>query len=773
MTIFFEAKRATPRLTIIAAATIAAMLVSGGAEAQRATGRPNPGAVISPSAADQQARGLVRRMTLDEKIAMVNAAFGARAKVLRATETRIGAGHGFGVPRLGIPELFESDASLGVANGVDMRPGDVATALPSALATGATFDPAIAFSGGAMIGSEARAKGFNVLLAGGINLTRDPWGGRNFEYFGEDPWLSGTLGAEHIRGVESNGIISTAKHFVLNSQETGRTVLDAIMPEAALQESDLLAFRIVIERANPGSVMCSYNRVNGAYGCENAHLLTDILKRDWKFPGWVMSDWGAVHSTSKAAKAGLDQESGQELDEEVFFGPSLKKAVLGGDVPTARLDDMVRRIVRTMIVKGVMKSGETRSPIDYRVNADVAQKVAEAGSVLLRNAGAILPLSPAIQRIAIIGGHADKGVLSGGGSSGVRSVGGSPIDMPAPGGGLMQLVRRIYHASSPLNAIRAQAPNATISFVDGSDPAAAARAAHAADVAIVFAEQWRSEMVDVETLALPDRQDDLIAAVAAANPRTVVVLETGGPVLMPWIDRVAAVLETWYPGQRGGEAIAAILFGKVNPSGRLPITFPASEAQAPRPTIPGLAAVKQAAALAASKPQIDINSPDFKFDMTGGVEPFEVRYVEGADAGYRWYERSGQRPLFPFGYGLSYTQFRYSDLVVTGGRAPTVRFRVTNVGQRSGADVPQVYVAAAPHGGPAIKRLVGFRRVELAPGQSQDVTLPVDMRLVAGYDPTKRDWSLAEGSLPLTVGRYAGDVVLQGTLGVTARRLRP
>lgn len=734
------------------------------------------GAVAAVGVSDfdtERARALVSQMTLDEKVAMVNAAFGGRARTLRPDDKRVGAGHGFGVPRLGIPELFESDASLGIANGIDMRPGDAATALPSALATGASFDPSLAYRGGAMIGAEARSKGFNVLLAGGVNLVRDPWGGRAFEYLGEDSWHSGVMGGAHIAGVQSNRIISTIKHFALNPQESGRAVANAVIPEDALRESDLLAFEIAIERGRPGSVMCSYNKVNGDYACENANLLNDVLKRDWAYPGWVMSDWGAVHSTAKAALAGLDQESGQELDTQVFFGAPLKAAVQSGAVPQSRLDDMVTRILRSMSAAGLLDDPAVQDePIDQERHAAIAQQVAEQGMVLLRNERNLLPLAATARRIAVIGRHADKAVLSGGGSSSVRSFGGTPVDEAVPGGGMMSLVRKLYHASSPLAAIRARAPGAQLAYASGDDVGQAVEAARKADVVIIFAEQWRSEMVDVETLALPGNQNALIQAVAATNPKTVVVLETGGPVLMPWLDQVGAVLEAWYPGQRGGQAIARILFGDVNPSGRLPVTFPASDDQAPRPQIPGLAAVKAAAAEAAKKPPVDINSPDFVIDMTGGVAPFDIVYNEGADVGYRWYQRTNRKPLFPFGFGLSYTSFRYSDLKLGEGGEWSVAFTVTNSGTLAGADVPQVYAAPGSDGN-SVYRLVGFQKVYLQPGESRRIALSIDPRTVAAFDTAQRVWSVRGGPIGIRVGRYAGDTVLTAKLNVAATQLRP
>ncbi|MBB6253062.1 beta-glucosidase family protein [Nitrospirillum iridis] len=711
------------------------------------------------------------QMTLDEKIGMVHGNFGSILRKSRPDDKRIGAGHVPGVPRLGIPDLYESDASLGVANGGTMRPGDVATALPASLATAASFDPDIAYEGGAMIGAEARAKGFNVLLAGGANLTRDPWNGRNFEYMGEDTWLTGVMAGAAIRGVQDNGIISTVKHFALNAQESGRYVLDARIEEPALRESDLLAFQLAMERGQPDSVMCAYNKVNGDWSCENDWLLNQVLKRDWGFSGWVMSDWGGVHSTAKAALAGLDQESGQELDQEVYFGEPLRAAVQSGAVPAARLDDMVRRILGRLFDRGLVDrpAPETPQAIDYAAHGQVARRAAEAGAVLLRNEGGLLPLSTALKRVVVIGGHADIGVLSGGGSSQVQAVSGTPLRLPIPNGPAnLGFIKVTYHGSSPLAAIKARLPGAQVSYLDGHDPAAAAVAARDADAVLVFAEQWRTEAIDLESPALPDGQDALIAAVAAANPRTTVVLETGGAVLMPWLGKVGAVLEAWYPGDQGGEAIARVLFGEVDAGGRLPLTFPATEAQAPRPRVPGLANVKAAAAQQAAKPRTPGATT---VDITGGVQGFDVPYVEGADVGYRWYERQGSKPLFPFGHGLSYSRFRHGGFTAQGGARPTVRFTVTNIGSRPGVDVPQVYAVAAGADGKPLRRLVAFKRVELAPGQSVTVTLPIDPRLIARYDAGA--WTVRGGPVPVVLARDAGDAGQTASLTLPALTLKP
>ena len=673
-------------------------------------------------------------MTQGEKLATVHGGLGAPWGPDPKPPGAVGsAGFIPGVPRLGIPPLQESDAELGVGNPGEIRKGDTATAMPSNLALAATWDPALARQQGMAVGAEARAKGFDVLLGGTANLIRDPRNGRNFEYVSEDPLLTGLMAGEAVAGVQSNRIISTVKHFALNAQETDRVVLDARIDPAAMRESDLLAFELAIERGRPFSVMCAYNQVNGIYSCENAWLLDRVLKGDWHFPGFVMSDWGAVHSTVPSASAGLDQESGEQLDTENFFGGPLARAVAGGEVPRARLDDMVRRILTAVLASGVYDDPPKPGSSDPDAGAATAQAIAEAGIVLLKN-DRVLPLPKTIGRIAIIGAHADRGVLSGGGSSQVMPTGGIAATEAAPNGFPGALV---FDPSSPLDAVRGQAPGASVTYDDGGDLAAAVRHAATADVALVFAEQWTTETADVPDLALPEPQDKLIEAVARANPRTVVVLETGNPVAMPWLDRVAGVLEAWYPGQRGGTAIARILFGDVDPSGHLPVTFPRSESQLPRPRVPGDPA----------------GAPRGPVGRGGSYgQTYEVDYGEGAAVGYKWFARQGLRPLFPFGFGLSYTGFEMHGLSANADHAAvSASLSVRNVGDRTGSAVPQVYLSR-PGDEAFPVRLVGWSKVELKPGEEQRISVTVDPRLLARFDPGRNLWRIEPGSYRLSAG---------------------
>ena len=659
-----------------------------------------------------------------------------------------GAGYVAGIPRLGVPALRETDASLGVSYVFGLRK-DGATALPSGLAMASTWDPGLVEEGGRMIGGEARAKGFNVLLAGGANLARDPRNGRNFEYLGEDPLLTGTLVGHAIRGVQSNGIISTIKHFALNGQETGRKFVDSEISESAARESDLLAFRIGIEIGRPGSVMCAYNRVNGEQACANDWLLNKVLKRDWGYRGFVMSDWGAVPGLDAALK-GLDQQSGEQLDTGVFFSDRLAEAARTDPVYARRLDDMNRRVLWSIYANGLDRPpAKPGGSIHVAENAGLAGKVARQGIVLLRNERNALPLAATARRIAVIGGYADTGVLSGAGSSQVQGQGGAAASIPLGGTGpFAAFLSQSYHRSVPLSAMQVIAPQADFRFRDGRYIAEAVTQAKLADVAIVFATQWATEGFDLPDLSLPNGQDALIEAVARANPNTIVVLETGGPVLMPWLGRTAAVIEAWYPGAQGGQAIADVLFGRTNPSGRLPLTFPASLDQLPRRAVDGFDALES----------------DFLGNPPHGEMKLSADYnVEGADLGYRWNARNRHKALFPFGYGLSYTRFETSNPQLRGLKFSA---SVRNTGEREGAYVTQLYLVS--RGGRAVQRLVGFKKVDLARGASQQVSFEIDPRLLADW--RNGGWTMPAGSYVFAVGENAEALNGHVTIEMPAKR---
>lgn len=715
-----------------------AAIVDAGACFAQAGGRARPAPAPDPLAwqnrnlpPDRRVDLLLAQMTLDEKLTLVTGYFGVQRDTnkFQFPEARPqSAGYVPGIPRLGLTAQWQADAGSGVATQGEAPPELERTALPSGILTASTWDPALAWEGGRAIGAESRLSGFNEHLAGGVNLNRDPGNGRNFEYGGEDPLLAGMMVGAFVRGIQSNGIIATVKHYALNDQETGRTRANVIVDQAAARTSDLLAFQIAIERGDPGSVMCSYNLVNGVYACQNDWLLNKVLKGDWGYKGFVMSDWGAAHDTVADALGGLDQETGVSREDRYVWREKLKAAIEDGRVPMAVLDDKARRIARALIVSGAADNPVAPGPIDFEAGAKVAQEAAENGIVLLKNERGILPLAAGAKRIAMIGGHADAGVLSGGGSAQVYAPGGNavrglgPEKWPGP---------HVYDKSSPVEAMKAERPDASITYHDGADPAAAAAMAKGADVAIVFVTQWTAESLDFP-LTLPDNQDALVAAVAAANPNTIVVLETGGAVTMPWIGQVKGVVEAWYPGSRGGPAIARVLTGAVNPSGRLPITFPKSPDQFPRAEIVGKG--------------------------TAPGQRFDVHFTEGAAVGYKWFEKNGAEPLFPFGHGLSYTRFAQAGLSaqLAGGELQ-VSFRLRNTGKLRGKEVGQVYVAPEAGGWEAPKRLGGFRKVALEPGEESVVMVTVDPRLLAVWDEGRHGWRIAAGRYRVTLAASAAD----------------
>jgi beta-glucosidase len=695
--------------------------------------------------ADERADLVVKQMTLDEKIQLVH---GSMAMLGRKIPGALG-GDGFvpGIPRLGIPDLNLIGAGVGVTN-LGKRTNGQATALPASLAETATWDPKLAYEFGTVIGRETRDQGFNVTLGGGDDIMRVARNGRNFEYHGEDPVLAGKILGQELKAIQDQGVIADIKHYAVNCQETDRMGVSSNLDKRSMRELDLLAFEIGIRDSGVGTVMCAYNRVNGVYSCENDYLLNQVLKKDWGFQGWVMSDWGATHSTVKAALAGLDQE----FFENKYFSAPLKTAIQNGEVPMPRLDDMVHRILRTMFAFGVIDNPPVIKPIDAEAGASVAQRVEEQGAVLLQNEKNTLPLkASSLHSIAVIGAHADAGVLSGGGSAQVEPVGGNAVPPkeipPGPDGFLAVLV---WDPSSPLRAIRAKAPNAKVAYDDGTDPAAAAKLAAGSDVAIVFVYQHTHEGADLSNLSLPGHQDELINRVAGANPHTIVVLENGDPVLMPWLGSVRAVLESWYPGQRGGEAIANILFGDVNPSGKLPISFPKSEADLPHLTIPTPPPSNQ-------PPSSDLlPTPVF----------IDADYTEGLKVGYRWYDAENKEPLFPFGFGLSYTNFSYSQLKATPGNPVQVSFTVKNTGPRAGAEVAQVYLGLPASANEPPKRLVAWEKVQLDPGQIRTVTISLEPKSMSIFDVEKDAWDLLPGDYLVFAGGSSRRTPLIATLRI-------
>lgn len=732
------------KLTIAASLTAVTLLATAGQ--QHATAAKAVASTVGAAAsaqsdksADQRARDLLSKMTLDEKILLVHGAG-------LGTSPLGGGGYIPGIARLGIPAINMADSASGVNAGITG-----ATAFPSPLAVAASWDPELAHAVGTTIGKELRALGFAVSLGGGANLTREPRNGRTFEYMGEDPVLAGTILNERTKGTQAQGVIATVKHLVGNDQETNRFASNSVIPERVLRELYLLPFEIAMQDAKPGNVMCAYNLVNGVKACESKALITDTLKTEWGFQGTVQSDWiFAISDTVRAANAGLDEEQpGSQNDfasvnglPPSSFNQKLKAAVQNGAVPQARLDDMVFRKLRTLYKIGIMDTPPAAGGrIDRAIGQAVSQQAAEQSMVLLKNASTngadpVLPIAKNVRSIAVIGGHADVGVMHGGGSASIAPQDGNPVTCLQPNTsfdpvGVFSKCAPFFK-SSPLAAIRAKAPKARVSFHNGKDIAGAAAAAASADMAIVFATQYASENMDLPSLALPNSatdpanqsydQDALIAAVTVSNKSTVVVLETGTAVLMPWLPAVPAVLEAWYPGVRGGPAIANILFGDVNPSGKLPITFPQREQDLPQPVIS-------------------------QTDLT-------VNYAEGLNIGYRWFDTKQLAPLFPFGHGLSYTRFAYSGLSAKKNASGDLmlRFTLKNEGKRPGAEVAQVYASLPAGAGEPPQRLIAWRKVKLSPGEARAISITIPRSRLHVWNTKQRKNQIPAGSYAIRVG---------------------
>ena len=867
--------------SLVAVAVLAAALTS------LAAGLPasaQPPAASLAHASSTKVVQLVAAMTLDEKLGMVN---GWPNGVSPPPQTNRTIGVGFipGVPRLGIPALTFTDGPAGV------RMNLPTTAMPAPVALASTFSADLAQRYGEVLGRDARSRDQDVIFGPMMNMVRVPQAGRNFETLGEDPSLMAQLVAAETRGIQSQGEIATAKHFAENNQENNRMGVNVNVDDQTLREVELRGFEAAVKAGNTGAVMCAYNSVNGNFSCENPTLLTDILRNQWGFSGFVVSDYGANHSAGPALEAGTDIE---------FFGThflQLKALIQSGAVPEAALDAAVGGILTTMDRFGLLAhaspTGGTvvnRPLPEFPELADAKQAltIAEQGSVLLRNQGDTLPLTQAdLRSLAVIGTTARTLLVGGGGSSRVLGVTEreiSPLTAlqqaagpqgnitfavgrdlqgvavpssalappnPTPGqhgllrtntvtgatqvdpnidfvgpnalpegtqatwtgtitapttgnyllavqtdgtGGSLTVDGQPVITSSVLAALGTTLHRTTDglanSFVQlnlttgphtvsvtaapvpafppfipaSSGPvqirfawitpqqrqanlAAAVAAAKQARTAVVFAYMEGTEGVDQPTLTLPDEQDQLIEAVAAANPRTVVVLNSGYPVLMPWVNDVRAILDMWYPGQEGGSATANVLVGAAVPGGKLPMTFPAHESDAPTATSP-------------------LRYP--------GVNNQEY-YSEGIFVGYRWYDQNNITPLFPFGFGLSYTTFGYDHLnTKPNGNTPRVQFTVTNTGTRTGTEVAQVYVGRLPTSAPTpVKQLAGVARVTLRPGQSKRVTVDLDPRSLAYWDTTSQRWITPGGNVSVLVGSSSRDIRLSGEIQVASSSTGP
>jgi beta-glucosidase len=687
---------------------------------------------------DARAELLLNALTADERISLLG------GDELTGVSGRAHAhtGTSDGVDRVGLPTTYYSDGPVGPRQGPT-------TALPIPMALAATFDPKLAHLHGSVVANEARDKGNDVVFAPTVNIMRTPLGGRTFEGYGEDPFLVGRLAVGWIEGAQSQGIIADVKHFAANNQEGyagpaanssrpgqplgapppdgNRMTENSIVDERTLREIYLPQFEAAVKEAHVGSIMCSYNKLNGPYACENKHLLQDILEKEWGFKGYVLADYGAVHNTANSLQNGLDFEPWPGF---LYGSNQVRTALLTGQTTQQQIDDHVRRILRTAFLYGFFDRDAYKdddNQIDKVAHARAAQTIEESAATLLRNKGGALPLNAKkLKSIAVIGAGADQ-FVTGGGSGNVTP----------------------FALHTPREAIAARAgKGVNTQYDDGSDPARAAALAKSSDVAVVFAGDYQTEGVDryCLTLECPDfrgDQDGLIEQVAAANPNTVVVLETGGPVLTPWRGKVRAILEAWYPGQEAGPALARVLFGDTDPAGRLPATFPQKEADLPTAGDP---------------------------EKYPGVAD-QVHYKEGVLVGYRWYDAKHLTPAFPFGFGLSYSKFTMSGLKIkrTGAAAASVSVTVRNAGRRKGTVVPQLYLGLPQPSAGVIqppRQLRGIRKLTLAKGRSRRITFKVGSRALSYWDTGSNGWKVARGCYGVMVGRSSRDIARRGTLAI-------
>jgi beta-glucosidase len=648
---------------------------------------------------------LVHAMTLDEKISQIH---------MRDV-------HDFprevvGIERLGIPAFKISNGPAGAGPG-DSRKPQPATALPAALAVAASWNPHLAETFGRIAAQEVASRGEHLLEAPGLNITRVPQNGRNFEYFGEDPFLSGRMGIAEVHGIQSAGIIAEPKHYDANNQEHDRKTINEVIDERTLREIYLPAFEATVKEANPGAIMCAYPSVNGQFNCENVHLLKEVLRGEWGFEGFVQSDYTATRNAVANATAGLDLAMKPD-----HYDAEMKAAIENGQVPESTLNTMLLRRFAVMFRLGWFDHPPTPGPIPAQKNGAIARQIAEQSAVLLKNSGHLLPLSPAhLRSIALIGPYAGAAHTGGGGSSHV-----APLYTVTPSEGLQKVA----------------GPGVHITYNDGADPQAAATLAKSAEVAVIMVGNKDHEGADRPNLSLPDQQDQLVSAVAAVNPRTIVVLKTGGPVLMPWLGQVPAVLEAWYPGEEDGNVVADLLFGNANPSGRLPMTFPKAEDETPAHT-----------------PQ-----------QYPGVNGTAI-YSEKLEVGYRWYDSQKVSPLFPFGFGLSYTTFTFDHLRVlppATGKV-TVSFDITNTGERDGEEVAQVYVVSPTSAGEPPKQLRGFTKVSLRPRETQHIILTLDPRSFSVWNTDTKGWTQTPGTYQILVGQSSRDLPLHANLHIPVR----
>lgn len=656
---------------------------------------------------DKQILRLIHKMTLEEKISLVHGEKGNDPQGVPFV------GYIPGIERLGIPEITMQNGPSGAgASFTSERHRKPATAFPVPIAQASSWNMDLLHRFGMALGSEVKAQGRTVCLAPMINMVRIPEGGRNFELFSEDPYLSAKCGVEVIKGIQKNGVLANAKALTANNQETWRFTINNIMDERSLREIYLPSFEAAVKEGQVSTIMTAYPRINGVQCSENKLLLRDILKDEWGFKGFVLTDWGTRHTTVAAANAGLDMEmSGWGKFGEPQFKYHLLNAVKDGEVSEATLDEMVYRILSELKRFGYLDGSAytVKGELNSKEHRDLALEMAIEGAVLLKNDNNVLPLDPEQVRNIALFGDIDSAMVSGGGSSMVV-----PFYKVTPRQGFEQRIGK----------------DKVLGYEEFREPAPA-------DAAIVFLSEYSSETADRESISLADKTD-LIEAVSEKYPKTIVILRHAGSYLIPWIDKVDAILQVWFPGQEEGNAEASLIFGDFNPSGKLPICYGVSREDFPA-------------------------SQEHEFP---GINE-EVRYSEGIFVGYRFFERNGSKVLFPFGHGLSYTQFSYEDLelssdLLSGQDTLIVSYTVSNTGSREGAEVSQLYISDPESSVERpVKELKGFSKVYLKPGERKQQKLKISYRDLAFWDEEGDSWKVEPGEFRVLIGASASDIRLE------------
>ncbi|OAQ40308.1 glycosyl hydrolase [Pedobacter psychrophilus] len=693
---------------------------------------------------------LLKQMTLEEKIGMIH----ANSSFTSA-----------GVPRLGIPELVMSDGPHGVRpehgrdwvldKGVD----DAGTYLPTGINLASTWNPKLGYEYGVVLGEEARFRGKDMILGPGVNIIRSPLNGRNFEYLSEDPFLTSKMAVGYIQGAQKQGVSASVKHFAANNEEADRNTVDVKMSERALREIYLPAFKAAVQEGNIYSVMGSYNKFRGQFATHNEYLVNTILKGEWGFKGVLLSDWGAVHNVKEALYNGTDLEMGTDLRlmnnsvsqsdasgkalnksiyDRFFMADSALNMVKQGKVSESIIDDKVARILRVMFAINMMDSTErSKGVYNSQQHQQVALKVAEEGIVLLKNQQNLLPLSKSIKSIAVIGENATRENSMGGGSSQVKAK----YEITP-----LQGLKNLLGATTNITYARGYKIDKK-QKADDDLIAEAVKAAKSADVAIIYCgwthgydySKWGDNTFDAEGVDKPDmkmpfEQDKLIAAVLAANPKTIIVLIGGGPIDMSkWVNQTPAIIQGWYPGMEGGNALAKIIFGDVNPSGKLPMTFPKVLEDVPAHKLG-------------------------EFHGTNGI----VNYKDDIFVGYRYYETFNVKPQFAFGHGLSYTNFNYSDAKIKAKKESLqIKVKLKNTGKVDGAEVVQVYVKKPGIVKMPNEELKAFEKVFLKAGESKTLKLQISKEDLKYYDEGKKDWVLGDGNVNVMIGSSSDNIQIK------------